>query len=482
LQSTNTKAIDTMKGYYCYLALAALCCIGCTPLVTASEATDSTGRLLTASGSQSLKKVTPPRLRANRSNKHENEITDKDRELKGRGKSRSGRKKFSKSKSGMNKIKKEKSSKHGKSKSSKSKGKGKGSNQTVNRFPGDGELSENENASVGEQARNATTDIDALEPQGPGSVDGELPGPEPAPAPTVNQGDGVPTRRPIVGITEFLNAPAGEPTDFLGENLFGSMGDLLREDGIADGMSMPTSPPTRFPVSNILLDHVWRCFFERFFYSNRYCFFYYQVSRSPSETPTEAPTKTPTLTITPTSTSDSPTRAPTSTPTTSPTRSPIAPTDQPTFSQTIIPTTQSPSTSPVIPGPPTLAPTPQPLFCNPPLTALLRETILFTEVATISNAIDILTSGTPQNRAFEWLLNVDPAQVCPGETLDVVQRYVLAVLFYSTGGEDWDECGDSASCPGTPYLSGSNICFWYNTVCDGPNGNLLEIRLGTFYL
>jgi hypothetical protein len=107
---------------------------------------------------------------------------------------------------------------------------------------------------------------------------------------------------------------------------------------------------------------------------------------------------------------------------------------------------------------------------------------LFTEISSISNALDILTSGTPQNRAFDWLLDVDPAQVCPGETLAVVQRYVLAVLFYSTGGENWDECGSNAPCSSVPYLSGANVCDWYNTVCDGPNGNLIEIRLGTFYL
>jgi hypothetical protein len=128
----------------------------------------------------------------------------------------------------------------------------------------------------------------------------------------------------------------------------------------------------------------------------------------------------------------------------------------------------------------TAVPTSQPLFCNPPLTAVLRETILFTEIASISAPLDLLTAGTPQNRAFEWLVDVDPAQVCPGDTLDVVQRYVLALLFYSTGGENWNECGGGDACPTVPYLSGLNVCLWYNTLCDGPNGNLIEIRLGTF--
>jgi hypothetical protein len=104
------------------------------------------------------------------------------------------------------------------------------------------------------------------------------------------------------------------------------------------------------------------------------------------------------------------------------------------------------------------------------------------EISSISAPLDLLTSGTPQNRAFEWLVNVDPAQVCPGDTLDVVQRYVLALLFYSTGGENWNECGGGVSpcLDDVPYLSAQNVCSWYNTLCDEPDGNLIEIRLGTF--
>jgi hypothetical protein len=222
---------------------------------------------------------------------------------------------------------------------------------------------------------------------------------------------------------------------------------------------------------------------------------------SPTKAPTKAPTNSPIQSSTPTvspglpttapvtSPTNSPSSGPTSNPTSSPTGLPVAPpTDRPSPPPTRRPTSQPVTLSPVFAGQTpapfaaTAAPNPQPLFCNPPLTPLLRETILFTEIASISAPLDLLTSGTPQNRAFEWLLDIDPAQVCPGEALNVVQRYVLALLYYSTAGENWDECGGGVSCPTVPYLSDLNVCLWYNTLCDGPDGNLIEIRLGTFYL
>jgi hypothetical protein len=68
-----------------------------------------------------------------------------------------------------------------------------------------------------------------------------------------------------------------------------------------------------------------------------------------------------------------------------------------------------------------------------------------------------------------------------------VQRYVLAVLYYSTGGDNWDVCSasESATCNegrSAPYLSGENVCSWYNTECDSVDGNLIEINLGTFHI
>jgi hypothetical protein len=289
LQSKDIKATGTMKGYFCYLALAALCCIGCTSLATASEATESKSRLLTASDSQSLKKVTTPGLRANRSNQHVNEIADKDRQLtKGERRTKElGRAQYRYPKAStehhqMNKIKR---SSHGKSKASKQskgskgKGKGKGSKSSKGKGKGKGYGYEdvvnqapntnttdttNTNTGVGDEepslARNGTS-TDAPT-QGPGSTNREpAPAPTPARTPTVDQGGGALSEPSGNYITDFLNGPVSEPSEASDpdeEDYFGSIKDgvLLR----FDGMSMPTSPPTKVPVSTILLDYVWRCF------------------------------------------------------------------------------------------------------------------------------------------------------------------------------------------------------------------------------
>ena len=68
---------------------------------------------------------------------------------------------------------------------------------------------------------------------------------------------------------------------------------------------------------------------------------------------------------------------------------------------------------------------------------------------------DLYDASTPRGRAFDWLVNEDGRRVCPGGTNDdyedndrrddddygegpsLIQRYALAVLYYSTSGDDW---------------------------------------------
>jgi len=49
--------------------------------------------------------------------------------------------------------------------------------------------------------------------------------------------------------------------------------------------------------------------------------------------------------------------------------------------------------------------------------------------------------STPQGRAFRWIVDEDEFYVCPSDnTCDVVQRYVLAVMYFSTNGNNWFQC------------------------------------------
>mmetsp|Transcript_24628 Transcript_24628/g.52498 ORF Transcript_24628/g.52498 Transcript_24628/m.52498 type:complete len:242 (+) Transcript_24628:405-1130(+) len=56
----------------------------------------------------------------------------------------------------------------------------------------------------------------------------------------------------------------------------------------------------------------------------------------------------------------------------------------------------------------------------------------------------------------------------------IIQRWVLAVFYFSTNGEDWEECSrDDEECPGTSFLSIENECEWFGIQCvelpDGRN-------------
>ena len=95
------------------------------------------------------------------------------------------------------------------------------------------------------------------------------------------------------------------------------------------------------------------------------------------------------------------------------------------------PMTPFPTAAPTTTAPtslPTLAPT---LPCD--MTPEQRaEEILFTLVDISSPAL-LSDPTTPQGRAFRWLVDEDAFYVCPSDnTCDVIQRFVLAVIYYST--------------------------------------------------
>lgn len=77
---------------------------------------------------------------------------------------------------------------------------------------------------------------------------------------------------------------------------------------------------------------------------------------------------------------------------------------------------------------------------------------------------------SPQSNAMNWLITEDELFVCPGvNDKKLLQRYAMAVFYFSTEGEGWKECfsGDDA-CGSTdndfegqkPFLSGVNECEW----------------------
>ena len=142
------------------------------------------------------------------------------------------------------------------------------------------------------------------------------------------------------------------------------------------------------------------------------------------------------------------------------------PTDAP---ETPSPTDPAPVDSPT--NAPVIVPTPD-TVCGG-LTPEERETLIEGQLATYSS-IQVTTTGTPQNQAFQWLINDDPMQVCPEDFLDVQQRYILAVLYYSTEGDGWSNCNAPSAPNLSPcregeeqrFLSSSDVCFWFGITCN----------------
>ena len=97
--------------------------------------------------------------------------------------------------------------------------------------------------------------------------------------------------------------------------------------------------------------------------------------------------------------------------------------------------------------------------------------------------------SSPQGKALDWIVNLDPNYACP-EDPGLRSRYAMAVLYYSTGGDRWTSCnapnsGDAASqavananCPGgNAWLTGGSVCDWNFVSCDARN-NVIEIDIG----
>ena len=84
--------------------------------------------------------------------------------------------------------------------------------------------------------------------------------------------------------------------------------------------------------------------------------------------------------------------------------------------------------------------------------------------AGITNASQLSTSGTAQYHALRWLANVDPAGLSPSDP-NMLQRYVLAVVFYSTSATMDHVDPISGWRKQDNWLTGSGFCSWYGVEC-----------------
>lgn len=205
----------------------------------------------------------------------------------------------------------------------------------------------------------------------------------------------------------------------------------------------------------------------------------------PTVAPTVVPSAIPTVSIAPTA---SPTLHPTlpagetATPTTTPTKGPtaapttLAPTNLPSAMPTVsVQPSDAPSKVPTI-APTTSTPTSAPTLANCGISAQVRaERILeILENAVVDSSI-LANLGSPQGLATEWILNQDEAVICPDDP-KFLQRWVLAVIYFSTNGDQWVQCSANPAATddcgnvlpflgGTRFLSAGTECDWAGISC-----------------
>ena len=109
-------------------------------------------------------------------------------------------------------------------------------------------------------------------------------------------------------------------------------------------------------------------------------------------------------------------------------------------------------------------------------------------MSTVTDLAVVDTFGSPQNLAFTWLISDGPDSqfVCPQTRRLVIQRYLLAVGYFSTDGDSWDRCSRGrTNCRNNegerfePFLSKQNECKWFGIKC--VDGDVTDIILGKCY-
>ena len=103
----------------------------------------------------------------------------------------------------------------------------------------------------------------------------------------------------------------------------------------------------------------------------------------------------------------------------------------------------------------------------------VRRTKSLTSIALgISNQTSLDLLGGPQKMAFDWILGRTNAKFDPSkDQAQIQQRYILATLFYSTGGFDWNQTGN--------MLSSDDECAWLEQAINcTSDGSVAIIQLG----
>jgi hypothetical protein len=121
----------------------------------------------------------------------------------------------------------------------------------------------------------------------------------------------------------------------------------------------------------------------------------------------------------------------------------------------------------------------------------IEDVVAYMVVSGVSTETSLRTTDTPQNLAARWLAFDDEANTAvPPVAITVLEgykymtRYVLAVVYFSLGGENWNFQAD--------FGTVEDICGWQKTqfdgnqfyrqgvLCDSKTGLIFALDLGTW--
>jgi hypothetical protein len=112
------------------------------------------------------------------------------------------------------------------------------------------------------------------------------------------------------------------------------------------------------------------------------------------------------------------------------------------------------------------------------MAADTRRQAIATQVVSISGTAGFDDPEHPVFMAFDWLVEEDTLRLCPDDA-NLLQRYVLALLYFSTGGDNWIKCRrDGVTlCQGENFLSNAHECEWGGITCDSLD-RIQKLNLG----
>jgi hypothetical protein len=218
------------------------------------------------------------------------------------------------------------------------------------------------------------------------------------------------------------------------------------------------------------------------------------LSFDPSVAPTGAPSDSPSESPS-TAFSNAPSHVPTSVPVVTPVAPPVAAPITPPIVPPVAAPVAPPVVAPTVIAPTVIAPVIPPVVEPPTITTCpgITEQERISQILAILDAVadpdDIRDNNTPQGLATTWLIAQDGFKVCP-DYPKLVQRWTLAVMYFSTDGNAWFQCsarpGATDNCGSESpfeakrrFLSSGSECDWAGISCI--DGCVTQVEYGTSY-